>query len=161
MYRTEVALALKEAIIANKNTLGSVGFRPDTDLAVIDALDPLVNKDVLVKHIFCIPAYNEYTLGNVRASGRSRGLGSNKDVFIILSVGYSLDLVRTSDDPHDVVSASTWRKLVNLSEDLEEFAVSWSHADLKLSSIDTSPPDEDHLNNRIYLATTILGFRTC
>jgi len=64
----------------------------------------------------------------------------------------------------DITSWSEGRKLLDLKEILDEFMLKLdlSSSNVSISdSIETDPPEEINLDNRYFLATTVIGYDSC
>lgn len=159
MYLSDIADKIVEGIQASAPVSWPGGIvLPHVDFPVKNTLDP--SADITQgegKGIYIIPAYNEYDL----TSKRQRGTGVSTIKRIVLCICSPFESGLEVNSGPDVAAKSEWSLLTNLREDLERFIINQTISGIELREIDPEPPDEEALNARIYLTSTVLGYRTC
>lgn len=170
MYLTEIANSIATGLKESSPENWRGGLVVPSDLPVIVDFDPVVEGGAIDLEIgvYITPSFNEYDLSNSRpnnvenANTRLRGRqGVRKTSYITVSIcrPYSEKLVINRDP--DVGRRSEWSLLRNLQDDLEEFLQHLSIDGVKLESMESDPPNEASLQERIYLALITLGYRSC
>lgn len=161
MYLVELADIIMEAINISPPENWNGGLVPAEDLPVVSGFDPFTAQSEIDPGIYIVPGYNEYNLSNSRRSSSGRvGASSIKRLSIVVCTpfGALLDVANTHKD---VSHPSEWALLSNLREDLESFLINLHIDGAKLVDVEPEPPDELALDNRIYLASTSLGYSPC
>jgi hypothetical protein len=166
MYLSNIADKLAEAINTSSpgNWEGGIVL-PSVTYPVITSLDPSVSlRTEEGRGVYIIPAYNEYDLSRVRKAGKRQGkvaVGQNTIKRIILGISSTFENVVDTNSMNDVAPKSEWSLLTNLREDLEKFVINTELDGYELIDIEPEPLDEDSMDNRIFLAMTVLGYKAC
>lgn len=168
MYLTKLADLLVEAINTSSPGNWVGGIVLPVDLPAIAGFDPFTATDTLDPGVFIVPGYNEFDLSQSRRTDvidletgtRQRtSISPIKRVSVIICKAFEAKLELSSrGDASEITELSL---LSNLREDLETFLIHCSISGVKLVDIEPLPPDELAFDNRIYLAATNLGFKTC
>lgn len=158
MYLTRLAELIEEAINTSLPESWGGGVVVPVDMPVFAGFDPFFNSsETTDPGIYIIPGYVEYDLSSSRKGVGVRSI-MRMSVTICKPFEAPLDLQESSGD---VTVGSEWSLLSNLREDLERFLIHCSIPGVKLEEIEPEPPDELALDNRLYLAPTALGYRSC
>lgn len=158
MFLTEIAELIKDKLEDSppETWVAATGYLivPD-DVTVKVALDPFSESGIYSPGIFVIPGY-------VQFGPKDRKLTPSKVKFITVAVCIRMKDADTQGP--DITSWVEGRRLVDLKECLDNFLVNLDLSEHKLSisgEIETDPPDEIVLDNRYFLATTVIGYDAC
>lgn len=161
MYLTSIADGIVTAIRASPSGNWGGGLVLPTDLPVYGTLDPLIDPEQY-KGVYVIPYYNEVDLSKARATNRgTTPIGVTSIRRIIVGICCPLDQKLDTTSANDVGKKSEWSLLVNLQEDLEIYLQKLSLSGLELVDMESTPPDETYLDQRIYSVATVLGYKVC
>lgn len=170
MYLTEIAKSIATSLEDSLPGNWGAGLKVPTDLPVITDYDPVVEGGSLNLRfgIYVTPSFNEYDLSRSRPNDventstriKSRqGVSKTSYVTVGICRPYT-ETLNLLTDP-DSEPRSEWFLLRNLQDDLETFLIQLSIAGVKLDTIESDPPNEAALQERVYLALITLGYKSC
>lgn len=164
MFLTELAELIKDSILAAppEKWVGPSGVDSliiGTQVPVRLALDPLTATKDPQPALFVIPGYCQYT-----NAGERKNQGIRFSRLKIITLAFCFRMMEMDAGGFDVTSWEEGRKLLDLKEILDEFMLKLDLSASKVSisdSIETDPPEEINLDNRYFLATTVIGYDSC
>lgn len=146
------------------------GLEIPTELPVIVDFDPIAEGGNLNLEfgVYVTPSFNEFDLSKTRnnsqvdvVTGLKGKSGVLKTSFITVSIcrpySVKLDLKTVAD----LTPSSEWSLLRNCQDNLEKFLIHFSMEGASLDTIESDPPNESALQERVYLAIITLGYKTC
>lgn len=129
------------------------------DVPVKLALDPLTETKDPNPALFVIPGYCQYT-----NAGERKNSGKRYSKVKVITLAICLRMKEMDAQGFDVTSWTEGRKLLDLKELLDEFVLGLDLSSSNVSiadTIETDPPEEIQLDNRYFLATTVIGYDSC
>lgn len=162
MYLTQIA---EELVLGIKDSrpedwgggLDGAIILPHDDFPVSSRLDPDNFHDETgspKSAIVIVPGIVEYDLGKKRGSNPKLSVSRIKYVSLTLHVKF------VSSVSGDAAADTEWKPISNLREDLENYIIQ-SPISANLVSVEPEPPDEQAFDNRLYMSSTVFGFRSC
>ena len=158
MFLTEIASSIATGLTNSPPENWDGGLVIPDDMPVIVDFDPLAEGGTLNLEfgVYVTPSFNEYDLS------RSRGQqGVRKTSYITVSICRPYTQKLSILDVLDSGPQSEWSLLRNVQDNLENFLIHHSIAGVNLETIESDPPNEAALQERVYLAIITLGYRSC
>ncbi len=146
------------------------GLSVPTTLPVIVDHDPITEGGELNLQfgVYVTPSFNEFDLSKARESdstnpttGLRKKAGVSKTSYVAVSIcrPYTQKLELKKVLPAGLLSE--WFLLKNTQENLENFLIHFHIEGVKLKTIESDPPNEAALQERVYLAIITLGYTSC
>lgn len=170
MFLTEIADYIASGLNSSPPEMWEGGLSIPSQMPVIVDFDPLAEGGTLnlTFGIYVTPSFNEYDLSRSRENSRiridteSKGRqGVSKTSYITVSICRPYNEKLNILDALESLPESEWSLLRNVQDNLETFLIHHSIPGVKLETIESDPPNDAALQERVYLAIITLGYKSC